>query len=185
MPSSEDFTWSKWWSVIQKLWELLWDSLESTQNHLVLAMSTWSETFSNTFYMDFSLVYLLGWQIPGRFSLIFFVSKLVMGQGQNFWPRLGRVTHLWFRFGLRKFPLKITNFQFFSFGSKNISPGGVKKYPGQRWVGLLFTAGQKYAWAGSGQGPFLFQMIDFEHIFQVPTSWIVIVIVVKMMKMRI
>jgi len=29
--------------------------------------------------------------------------------------------------------------------SKKISSGWVKKYPGQSWVGLLFTAGQKYA----------------------------------------
>jgi len=35
------------------------------------------------------------------------------------------------------------------FGSKKISLGRVKKYPGQRWVGLLFTAGQKHARVGS------------------------------------
>jgi len=33
--------------------------------------------------------------------------------------------------------------------------GWVKKYPGKRRVSLLFTAGQKHAWVGSGQGPSL------------------------------
>jgi len=41
------------------------------------------------------------------------------------------------------------------FRSKNISLGQVKKYPGQSWVGLLFTAGQKSI--GLGQGPSLIQ----------------------------
>jgi len=36
-----------------------------------------------------------------------------------------------------------------------MSSDSVKKYPGQRWVVLLFTVGQKYARVGSGQGPSL------------------------------
>jgi len=45
---------------------------------------------------------------------------------------------------------------------QKIASGQVKKYPGQRRVGLLFTAGQKYAWVGLGwvglgQGPSLGQ----------------------------
>jgi len=36
------------------------------------------------------------------------------------------------------------------FGSRKISSGQVKKYPGQRWVGLLFIVGQEYARVGSG-----------------------------------
>jgi len=33
--------------------------------------------------------------------------------------------------------------------------GRVKKYPGQKQVAVSFTAGQKYARAGLGQGPSL------------------------------
>jgi len=40
-------------------------------------------------------------------------------------------------------------------GEKKIAPGQVQKYPGQRRVGLLFTAGQKYDRVVSGQGPSL------------------------------
>jgi len=50
----------------------------------------------------------------------------------------------------RKFPLKIQIFQFFPLWVKKISSGWVKKYPGRRHVGLLFTAGQKYARVWSG-----------------------------------
>jgi len=61
----------------------------------------------------------------------------------------GRVGHLWFGFGFGKFSLKMSNFSIFSLRVKKISLGWVKKYPGQRHVGLLFSAGQKYAWVGS------------------------------------
>jgi len=82
-------------------------------------------------------------------------SQLMMG----FDPESGRVnfllllssqvSHLWFGFG--KFPLKISNFSIFSTSGQNkISSGWVKKYPCQRRVCLLFSAGQKYAWVGSG-----------------------------------
>jgi len=57
--------------------------------------------------------------------------------------RLGQVTHLWFGFG--KFPI------FFPLIKKNLIGSG-QTYPDQRRVGLLFTAGQKYAWVGSSQG---------------------------------
>jgi len=40
----------------------------------------------------------------------------------------------------------IFGFNFLRFGSKKISLGWIKKYPGQSRVGLLFTAGQMYAW---------------------------------------
>jgi len=69
--------------------------------------------------------------------------------GQNFFdPRqLGSVNSR-----LRKiFPFKNTIFfNFFSFWAKKISLSQVKKYPGQRQIGLLFTGGQKYARMGSG-----------------------------------
>jgi len=71
-------------------------------------------------------------------------------KGQKFFvARAGlcRVSHLWFRSGIGKFPLKIP---ISSPPGKKISSGQVKKYPLQRWVGLLFTAGQKYARVGSG-----------------------------------
>jgi len=61
------------------------------------------------------------------------------GYGSKFFDP-GWVSHLWFGFG--KLPLKTSNFNFFPFRSKKISPGLVKKYPGQKWAGLLFSAGQ-------------------------------------------
>jgi len=54
-----------------------------------------------------------------------------------------------------KFLLKMSNFSIFFPSGKKIMLGQVKKYPGQRRVGLLFTAGQKYAQVRSGQGPSL------------------------------
>jgi len=85
-----------------------------------------------------------------------------MGPDQNFWPWLsqffvaqvgsGWVSQL--RFGFGKIPLKIPIFLIFSLLVKKISLGGVKKYSGQRRVGLLFTAGQKYM-LELGQGPYL------------------------------
>jgi len=79
----------------------------------------------------------------------------VIGSGQKFMTRAGQifcflgrvgVSHLCFGFGFVKFPLKIPNFSiFFPLGQK-ISSGWVKKY----WGGLLFIAGQKYAWVGLG-----------------------------------
>jgi len=89
-----------------------------------------------------------------------FDLKVVMGPGQNFWTRIGssqifvgRVSHLWFGFEFGKFPLKTSNFQFFSqkslFGSKSTQvDGGSTSYLLQ--VGLLFTAGQKQVRVGSG-----------------------------------
>jgi len=78
------------------------------------------------------------------------LSAIVMGQGQFFVARVrsgqffvARVSHLCFGVGFRKFPLKMSNFSIFSLGVKKISSGRVKKYPDQRRVGLLFTAGQK------------------------------------------
>jgi len=50
--------------------------------------------------------------------------------------------------GLENLPQKSQMFQFFPFGSKKISLGCVKKYPGQRWIGLVFTVGQKYFGSG-------------------------------------
>jgi len=88
---------------------------------------------------------------------VIFLSGLVMGPGQKLltWVRSGQffcgssgvgsgwVIHLWFEFKFRKLPLKISNFSIFSLRVKKISSGQVKKYPGRRRVGLLFTAGQK------------------------------------------
>jgi len=47
-------------------------------------------------------------------------------------------------------PKNVKFFKFFLFRSKKISSGQVKKYPSQRQVCLLFTAGQNYAWVRSG-----------------------------------
>jgi len=64
------------------------------------------------------------------------------------------VSHLWFGSGFAKFPLIITNFTIF--------------FPsGQRWVGLLFTEGQKYARVRSGtiSTQSVPSKLDFEKIF--------------------
>jgi len=58
----------------------------------------------------------------------------------------GRVSHPWLGFGFGTPPLKC---QVFPFGSNQISSGRVKKYLCQRWVMVLFTAGQKKARVGS------------------------------------
>jgi len=59
-----------------------------------------------------------------------------------FWPGSGPVSHLWFIWVWiwKISPKNVKFFNFFPFGSKKISSGRVKKYPGQRQVGLLFTA---------------------------------------------
>jgi len=56
---------------------------------------------------------------------------------------------------LENFLLKSQIFQFYAPHLKKISLGLVKKYQGQSWDGLLFTAGKKFAWVGSDQGPSL------------------------------
>jgi len=49
---------------------------------------------------------------------------------KNFDP--GRVSHLWFGFEFGKFPLKISNFQFFSLRIKKNIFGPGKKVPGSK-----------------------------------------------------
>jgi len=85
-----------------------------------------------------------------------------MGPGKKFWPGSGQVNFLWLGLGQVNFlwlglgqagsfvydlGLNWENFpkkcQIFSLRVKKISSGRVKKYPGQRRVGLLLTAGQK------------------------------------------
>jgi len=54
---------------------------------------------------------------------------------------LGRVSHLWV---WKIFPSKYQILIFFSFRvQKKSHQGRVNKYPGQKWVSLLFTLGQK------------------------------------------
>jgi len=67
--------------------------------------------------------------------------------GSNFWCSgwVGsvQVSHIWFKFGFGKFPLKIPNFPTFCpLDKKNLIGSGQK--------GLYFTAGQKYARVRSG-----------------------------------
>jgi len=84
---------------------------------------------------------------------------------------LGQIFVAWARsaiFGLgmdlENFLQKRQIFQYFVLRVKKMSSGRVEKYPGQSRVGLLFTAGQKYARVGSGleMGPDLTQP---EHTF--------------------
>jgi len=84
-------------------------------------------------------------------ALLIYCSEFLtwIGSG-HFFYNSSRVSHLWFRFGFGKFTLKSQTSQFFSLRVKKISSGHVKKYLGQRQVSLFFTAGQKYAWVGSG-----------------------------------
>jgi len=55
-----------------------------------------------------------------------------------------------FNFLYIQIKIKIPNFQHYPLKVKKFASGRVKKYPGQTWVGLLFTAGQKYARVKSG-----------------------------------
>jgi len=81
----------------------------------------------------------------------------MMGLGQNFltWIAsffccLGQVSQP--PLGLENFHLKIPNFSILlPMGQSNLSVVG-QKYPGQRRVGLLFIAYQKYALVGVGPG---------------------------------
>jgi len=88
---------------------------------------------------------------------------IVMGPGQKIVTRVGSGQPFLLYFGLRKLPLKIPNFSIFSLRIKKIASGQVKKYPEQSWVGLLFTADQRYPRFGSGQGPSL--VCDNDPIF--------------------
>jgi len=65
---------------------------------------------------------------------------------------VARVSYLWFGYGFGKFPLKMSNFSIFCpSGQKNVIGVGLKKYPGQSQVSLLFTAVQKYVRVGLGR----------------------------------
>jgi len=66
-----------------------------------------------------------------------------MGPGQNFWPGSGQVRSAIFGLGLNLEISQSQIFQFFTLWVKKISSGRVRKYPGWRRVGLLFTTGQK------------------------------------------
>jgi len=75
-----------------------------------------------------------------------------MGPGQNFLTRVGSglVSHLWFGLEFGKFPLKMSNFQFFSPRVKKIASG--QKVPGSKPGQPLIYCGSKVS---SGQGPSL------------------------------
>jgi len=62
----------------------------------------------------------------------FFVARVGSGQLFMVWAWIWKIS-----------PKNVKFFNFFPFGSKKISSGRVRKYPGQRQVGLLFIAGQK------------------------------------------
>jgi len=79
-------------------------------------------------------------------SWVFYVMEndcqLVMGPGQKFLTRDGSAIYDWVWIW-KISPKNVKFFKIFLFRSKKISSGRVKKYPGKRGVGLLFTAGQK------------------------------------------
>jgi len=81
-------------------------------------------------------------------------SKFFGPNGVNFLllGRVGQPSLVW----VWKISPKIPNFSIFFLWVKKISSDCAKKYPGQRLVGLLFSAGQKYLWVGPvrvGSGP--------------------------------
>jgi len=72
-----------------------------------------------------------------------------MSSGQFFVAPVGSAIY-GISLGLENFSKNVKFFNFFPFRSKKISSGRIKKYPGrvkkylgQRWVGLFFTGGQK------------------------------------------
>jgi len=62
----------------------------------------------------------------------FFVARVRSGHSSMVWVWVWKIS-----------PKNVKFFYFFSLWAKKISSSRVKKYPGQRRVGLLFTAGQK------------------------------------------
>jgi len=118
---------------------------------------------------------MLGWSkcspVSSKKSSV--LTLLVMGPGKKFLIQVRSIfcSSGWIRsaiygLGLENSPFKCQIFQFFSFRIKKISSDWVKKYPGQRWVGLLFSAGVKSK-LGSGQGPSLHSIfiISLVHTF--------------------
>jgi len=93
-------------------------------------------------------------------------NVIMMGPSQNFLNpvRLKRLATS----GSTKFIPKITNFSICFLQFKNISSGQVKRYPGQRQAGPLFTMGQFYAGARSGQDPSL-KCNEWTIIFNIKT----------------
>jgi len=75
----------------------------------------------------------------------------MIGPGQKIltWVGLGQPSMAW-GWGWKISPKNIKFLNFFPSRIKKISSGWVKKYPGQRRIGLLFTVDQKYARVGSG-----------------------------------
>jgi len=67
-----------------------------------------------------------------------------MGPGKNFLTLVGSgqpfMVWVW-----KISPKNVKFFNFSPLGSRKIASGQVRKYPGRRRVGLLFTAGQKLA----------------------------------------
>jgi len=72
-----------------------------------------------------------------KFQTVNLKFSIIIGLGQKILTISGRVSHLQFGSGFGKFPPKKSQiFQFFPFGSKKISWGRMKKYPGKRRVDL-------------------------------------------------
>jgi len=71
----------------------------------------------------------------------------VMGLSQKILTRVRSGEFLVAQVGLAiyGFLIKVSNFSIISLRIKKNIFRWAKKYPGQRWVGLLFTAGLKYA----------------------------------------
>jgi len=77
----------------------------------------------------------------------------------TYFPEQRSNTNLWFGYG--KFPLKISNFQFFPYRVKKISLGRLKKYPDQRQVASYLL--RVKSMLGSGQA----------HLYHKPNTHII------------
>jgi len=88
-------------------------------------------------------------------------SILVMARVKIFWPGLGRVSHLWFGFGLGNFPLEMSIFQFITFGSIKIKSTQVKD-------GLSSYFLRIKSMLRSGQGPSLVHTCKFKLKISLP-----------------
>jgi len=111
-------------------------------------VQTLKKSRGSHFWVEFEAHYILIW----HWCLFVKALQVVMGPCQIiFWPELGwvnflwlgsgRVSHLCFGFEFGKFPLKMSNFQFFSFSSKKIPSG--RKVPGSKAGRPLIYCGSK------------------------------------------
>jgi len=80
-------------------------------------------------------------------------KTFALGRVNFLWLGSGRVSHLWFGLEFGKFPLKISIFQFFPFGSIKISSGLGRKVPRSKAGRPLIYCGSKVSSGRVESGP--------------------------------